>query len=175
MSLPAQQIIASPYLAGNPTAPTPPAGDNSEAVATTAYVESAIATGIAETPIVNTFNSRTGNVQLEAVDVENALGYVPTSPALVSTDVTSLQNQINSIGSQVSSVQTQVNNNTTIAANGIASITYQTSGQYSYQGINLVDQLMIIVFANGESRIFSPGTLQQGQWYSPQHYTSMSF
>lgn len=73
MSLPAQQIIASPYLAGNPTAPTPPVGDNSESVATTAFVHETFES----TALVNTFNGRDGEVGLESADVTGALGFTP--------------------------------------------------------------------------------------------------
>ena len=46
MSLPAQQVISSPYLAGLPTAPTAPAGDSSALVANTAFVQGSISSAL---------------------------------------------------------------------------------------------------------------------------------
>lgn len=47
MSLPAQQVISSPYLAGQPTAPTAPAGDSSQLVANTQFVGNTVSTALA--------------------------------------------------------------------------------------------------------------------------------
>jgi hypothetical protein len=46
MSLPAQQVISSPFLAGLPTAPTAPAGDSSQLVANTQFVQNTVATSL---------------------------------------------------------------------------------------------------------------------------------
>lgn len=68
--------IASPALTGTPTAPTPGAADNSTKIATTAYVDAAVAGGVAG---VASFNSRTGVVTLSSSDVTTALTYTPSS------------------------------------------------------------------------------------------------
>jgi hypothetical protein len=51
--------LASPALTGNPTAPTPTVGDNSQALATTAFVAAAVA---AISTGVSSFKTRTGAV-----------------------------------------------------------------------------------------------------------------
>jgi hypothetical protein len=68
--------LASPHFNGSPTAPTATVGDNSTAIATTAYVLAAIgaATG------VTTFNGRTGAVTLSAADISAAGGAPLASP-----------------------------------------------------------------------------------------------
>lgn len=72
--------ISSPVFTGNPTAPTPAAGDNDTSIATTAFVRSTINQyGVAS------FNSRTGAVSLQASDITGAGGALLSSPALSGT------------------------------------------------------------------------------------------
>jgi len=66
--------LASPALTGSPTAPTPTEGDNTTLIATTAFVQTAVAGGVAG---VASFNSRTGAVTLLSADVSGALGFTP--------------------------------------------------------------------------------------------------
>jgi len=74
--------LASPALSGTPTAPTAAAGTNNTQVATTAFVEAAIA-GIG--PGVSSFEGRTGAVTLQANDIQAAGGLVNPSVALTGT------------------------------------------------------------------------------------------
>lgn len=66
--------LASPALTGTPTAPTAAGGTNNTQIATTAFVQAAIAalgSGVAS------FNGRTGAVTLNSGDVTGALGFTP--------------------------------------------------------------------------------------------------
>ena len=68
-------VSSGAALAGTCTAPTvTPGSDNSTKIATTAFVQSAIA---AVSSGVTSFNSRTGVVTLTSGDVTGALGYTP--------------------------------------------------------------------------------------------------
>ena len=73
--------IASPVFTGNPAAPTRLAGDSSGGLATTAFVQQAIAGN----PAVSSFNTRTGAVTLLTADVLAAGGAPLASPALTGT------------------------------------------------------------------------------------------
>jgi hypothetical protein len=64
-------IIDSPAFTGMPTAPTPPSGSTDGKLATTAFVQAAVANAIAG---VSTFNNRAGNVTLGITDIINAGG-----------------------------------------------------------------------------------------------------
>lgn len=87
--------LTSPALTGTPTAPTAAQSDNSNTIATTAYIHTALATGL-----VSSFNGRSGAVSLIANDVSAAGGAllagpaftgVPTAPtAVVGTSTTQL-------------------------------------------------------------------------------------
>jgi len=66
--------IASPTFTGVPAAPTATFGTNTTQLATTAFVQAAIAGGIAG---VASFNGRTGVVTLTSGDVPTALTYTP--------------------------------------------------------------------------------------------------
>jgi hypothetical protein len=61
--------IASPYFVGCPRGPTPEATSNSSRLATTAYVQAAIAAVLAGEGVVMSFNGRQGAVTLTAADV----------------------------------------------------------------------------------------------------------
>jgi|SRR5215475_6924856 len=84
--------IWSPHFRGIPTAPTAPTGTNTGQIATTAFVQNEIASGIAG---VASFNGRIGHVTLDINDIINAqgapiespqfIGY-PTAPTLSWTD-----------------------------------------------------------------------------------------
>jgi hypothetical protein len=70
-------LLASPTFTGIPAGPTATAGDNSTALATTAFVHNAVASiGGA----VVSFNGRTGAVSLIAADVSAAGGALVASP-----------------------------------------------------------------------------------------------
>jgi len=73
-------LLASPVFTGTPSAPTPLAGDNSTNIATTAFVQNALATAA-----VTSFNTRTGAVTLTLGDVTGAGGAPIASPALTGT------------------------------------------------------------------------------------------
>ena len=66
--------LASPVFTGNPTAPTPTAGDSDTSIATTAFVANAVSAGTAG---VASFNTRTGAVTLTSGDVTTALTFTP--------------------------------------------------------------------------------------------------
>lgn len=72
-------LLASPAFTGSPTAPTPPAGNNSTRIATTAFVTNAINTALGD--VVNSFNGRHGNVTLTLTDITNVGGAPRNSPA----------------------------------------------------------------------------------------------
>ena len=74
--------VASPGLTGVPTAPTPLAGDNSTAIATTAFVDAALASAVAG---VSSWNTRTGAVVMNITDITNAGGAPLSSPVFVGT------------------------------------------------------------------------------------------
>jgi hypothetical protein len=68
--------VASPHLTGVPTAPTAAQTSNDTTLATTAYVQAAVAAGG-----VLSFNSRTGAVTLQANDVSAVGGALLAGPA----------------------------------------------------------------------------------------------
>lgn len=83
--------IWSPYFNGEPRAPTPDLSSNSSLIATTAFVQGAIANVVAGGGLVASFNGRTGAVVLTADDVvaadppyaplaSPAFSGVPTAP-----------------------------------------------------------------------------------------------
>lgn len=75
--------LASPALTGTPTAPTvSPSTDNSTKIATTAFVQSAVAASVAG---VASFNTRTGAVTLTLADVTTAGGAPIDSPTFTTT------------------------------------------------------------------------------------------
>lgn len=73
--------IASPVLTGTPAAPTPATADSSTTLATTAFVKNAIAA----TPLVASFNGRSGAVTLISADVSAAGGALIASPSFTGT------------------------------------------------------------------------------------------
>lgn len=77
--------VESPDLTGVATARTPAAGDNSNAIATTAFVDFAIASGGSSTAGVSSFNARTGTVNLTLADITGASGAPIDSPAFTGT------------------------------------------------------------------------------------------
>lgn len=66
---------ASPILTGTPTAPTPAPADNSQHIATTAFVQGLLTTGA-----VTSFDGRTGAVTLNIGDITGAGGAPLASP-----------------------------------------------------------------------------------------------
>jgi hypothetical protein len=70
--------LASPALSGTPSAPTASTGTNTTQLATTAFVQAAVA---AVTAGVTSFNGRTGAIALIANDVSAAGGALLASPA----------------------------------------------------------------------------------------------
>jgi hypothetical protein len=84
IDLSAYATLASPALTGNPTAPTPTAGDNDTSVATTAFVQNAVAgyqpldadlTAIAALTGTNTIYYRNGANSWAAVNVSTGLSF----------------------------------------------------------------------------------------------------
>jgi hypothetical protein len=69
-------LLASPNLTGLPTAPTANPGTSTGQLATTAFVEAAVA---AATTGVSSFNTRTGAVVLSQADIVNAAGWASPS------------------------------------------------------------------------------------------------
>jgi hypothetical protein len=66
--------LASPTFTGTPAAPTPAPGNNSTALATTAFITAAIAAAVIS------FNGRTGAVTLNTADITNAGGALLAGP-----------------------------------------------------------------------------------------------
>lgn len=80
--LAAKAPLVSPSLTGTPTAPTAQAGDNSTAVATTAYVDSAVAALVAQAPAtLNTLNEI-------AAAINNDADFATTIVADLATKIT---------------------------------------------------------------------------------------
>ena len=80
-----QTITGDKTFSGNLIAVTQTGSDNSTKVATTAFVTSKLSN---LTNVVNTFNTRTGNVTLTSSDVTTALTYTPltnTNPSVTGT------------------------------------------------------------------------------------------
>ena len=75
-------LIASPTFTGNPQAPTAAPGNSSTSLATTAFVQTAVA---ASTAGVSSFNGRTGAVTLGGGDISAAGGALIASPAFTGT------------------------------------------------------------------------------------------
>jgi hypothetical protein len=69
-------LLASPNLTGLPTAPTAIPGTSTGQLATTAFVQAAVA---AATTGVSSFNTRTGAVVLSQADIVNASGWASPS------------------------------------------------------------------------------------------------
>ena len=69
-------VLANTALTGIPTAPTAPPATNTTQVATTAFVEAAVAVAVG----VSSFNGRTGVVTLQGSDVSAAGGALINSP-----------------------------------------------------------------------------------------------
>jgi hypothetical protein len=88
-------LLASPNFTGTPTSPTPTVGDNSQKIATTAFVTAAVN---AITPGVNSFNGRVGAVNLVANDVSAVGGAMIVSPAFTGTPTAPTPAQGNSSG-----------------------------------------------------------------------------
>jgi hypothetical protein len=86
--------IDSPIFTGNPAAPTRLAGDSSGGLATTMFVQQAIA----NEPTVSSFNGRMGAVTLTTGDITGAGGAPTVSPALtgVPTAPTASQGDVSS-------------------------------------------------------------------------------
>jgi hypothetical protein len=74
---------ASPVFSGTPEAPTPAPGNNSTQLATTAYVQAALAAGGG----VTSFNGRAGVVTLTGADITAAGGALLTSLPAASTSL----------------------------------------------------------------------------------------
>jgi Chaperone of endosialidase len=77
--------LLSPTFTGTPHAPTPSAGDNSTALATTAFVDTAIASLPSG---VSTFNGRSGTVVLTLPDVTSVGGAPVASPTFTGSPIT---------------------------------------------------------------------------------------
>lgn len=74
--------LASPAFSGNATAPTPPPGNATGQIATTAFVMAAVSAGTAG---VSSFNARTGAVVLTQADITGAGGAILASPVFTGT------------------------------------------------------------------------------------------
>jgi hypothetical protein len=72
-------LLASPAFTGVPTGPTAGLGTNTTQLATTAFVQAAVAAGTAG---VASFNTRTGAVSLIATDVTAVLPAATTNPVM---------------------------------------------------------------------------------------------
>jgi hypothetical protein len=82
-------LLANPAFTGTPTAPTVAGSDNSQSIATTAWVTAKIAAAGG----VNTFNGRAGTVTLLAADVTGVGGALVTVADTAPTGVPATANQ----------------------------------------------------------------------------------
>jgi hypothetical protein len=74
-------LTSSPAFSGTPTGPTAAVGTNTTQLATTAFVQAAIAGAAA----VTSFNTRTGAITLTSADITSAGGALTTGPAFTGT------------------------------------------------------------------------------------------
>lgn len=77
--------IQSPGLLGTPTAPTANPGTSTTQIATTAFVQGAVAASVVG---VSSYNGRTGAVVAQSSDITTALGYTPYNASNPSNYVT---------------------------------------------------------------------------------------
>ena len=70
-------LLVSPNFTGSPTAPTPAPGNNTTAIATTAFVDNALSGVVSG---VSSFNTRTGAVVLTGPDITGAGGALLAGP-----------------------------------------------------------------------------------------------
>lgn len=138
MSLPAQQIISSPFLAGTPTAPTPPTGDSSALVPNTAFINIAIANALAAYSTSQPKVSQgTGIGQLTN---QIKIGW-SGSQVLLTVDNTNMGNIL--FGSDYTALTTAINNGDANLQNQITADVASLQGQintangrpYAYTGI----------------------------------------
>lgn len=135
MSLPAQQVISSPYLAGKPTADTPPLGDSSALVPNTAFVQTAIAAGIAAYMAASPKVSQgTGVGQLSN---QVKIGWSSGGQLLCTVDSTNLGNFL--FGSDYTALQNQINQSATNLQNNINNVSNSLTGvanrPFAYTGV----------------------------------------
>jgi len=134
-------LLASPQFTGTPTAPTPTAGDNSTNIATTAFVQNALATAA-----VQSFNGRTGAVTLTTADITGAGGataaqlanYVPLAGNVTMTGPLTINySSANAVALQVGS---QTNSGQQIVVSGGLAVAYnpQTNLMLGGNGGNLI-------------------------------------
>jgi len=115
-SLALKAPLASPALTGTPTAPTAGAGANTTQLATTAYVEAAIATLVDSAPgAINTLNELAAAV----ADDANFSTTITNAVNAVQADVN--QNEIDA-DNAIAAVQTDVNAKYLTHANSIAAV-----------------------------------------------------
>jgi hypothetical protein len=112
--------IYSPRFEGSPRACTPPPTSNSSRLATTAFVQNAIAGGL----LVSSFNGRTGAVTLEAADVTAlTLPYAPIDSPNFTGYATSLTPPLGTANGQIAT--------TAYVMNAVAE---STTGVVSFNG-----------------------------------------
>jgi hypothetical protein len=137
--------IASPGFTGIPTAPTASAGTDNTQIATTAFVMSAVESGVAG---VSSFNTRTGAVTLELGDVTGVGGAPLASPALTGQPTAPTP----TIGDSSTNIATTAFVESAIASGNAGMIVRYdydaTPGQTSFP-VTFAENSLVEVFRNG--------------------------
>lgn len=154
-------LLASPAFTGNPTAPTQSAGDNSTKLATTAYADGAVASGVANLKWRSRFIG-------EVVYANTAVTGAETPPSTTTDTVwIELTSGLTGVG--------QFNNGklTSESVSGSAPLVLATA-VISYAGSPMNGQTIRLI--NTESRILrpsiSPGTIQDDAFQGHRHSIS---
>jgi hypothetical protein len=127
-------LLAGPAFSGNPTAPTPAAGDNSGSIATTAFVQNAF-----QEAAVVTFEGRSGTVTLESSDISSAGGALLASPQFT--------------GNPTAPTQPSSDNSSLIATTAFVQSLINTEGVLEFNGrigdVTLVSSDVTVPFVEG--------------------------
>lgn len=126
--------LASPAFTGNPTAPTPTAGDNDTSIATTAFVTAAVAAPQAVVPLTGTAHTLATTHVGKLLTLSNAAGIALTVPTDASVPI--------AIGSYIDGMQLGVGQVTVAAAGGVtvtpSGLTLKARAQGSRFGLQKV-------------------------------------
>jgi len=151
-------LLAGPTFTGVPSAPTATAGTNTAQLATTAFVQAALA---AAPGGVSSFNGRTGAITLQASDVSGVGGALLASPSFT--------------GSPTAPTPTPGNNSTNIATTAFVTTAIASAGGVSsFNGRAGVVTLSSTDVYNAEGAIYvqadtPPTTTPINLWFDSLH------
>lgn len=139
-------LNASPTFTGTPTAPTAAPGTNTTQLATTAFVQAALASMTAG---VTTFNGRTGAVTLTAADITGASG---VTTAMLTTSPLNLAGWTLSVSAATTWNPADTSANMTLSnGNLTATSTNFSVGTRAAAGLNSGKSYFEVTMANGAS------------------------